>query len=194
MALGAGLRGRHSSLDDHLKDLEKVFERLAAYGMHLKPEKCLFCRSEVPFLGNVVSKEGVRPDPKKVEAIKNLEKPKDFKSLRSSIMFLSHFRKWVRDFATYASPLTALLKDAPDKKKNKKGKPFKGFTTPEQHEAWAVLTRRLAEAPILAHPDFDKPFEVHCDASLTGLGSCSRSTTGGSMSWRTRRECSRRRS
>ena len=76
----------------------------------------------------------------------------------------------MRDFATHASPLTALLKDAPDKKKNKKGKPFKGFTTPEQHEAWDTLTRRLAEAPILAHPDFDKPFEVHCDASLTGIG------------------------
>ena len=70
-----------------------MFERLTAYGMHLKPEKCLFCRPEVPFLGNIVSKEGVRPDPKKVEAITNLQKPKDFKSLRSSIMFLSHFRR-----------------------------------------------------------------------------------------------------
>ena len=64
------------TLEDHIERLRGMFERLAAAGLRLKPSKCKFFKSQVTYLGHIVSKDGIETDPKKIEAIKNWPVPK----------------------------------------------------------------------------------------------------------------------
>lgn len=71
------------SFKDHFKNLQKVFGRLCAAKLTLKPKKCLFVRSEVEYLGHIVSRNGIAADPNKVRAVWNFPRPMDVKALRS---------------------------------------------------------------------------------------------------------------
>ena len=61
-----------NSLEEHKEKSNKLMERLSAVNLKLQPDKCDFLRPEVSYLGHTIDKEGVRPDPKKIEALKNL--------------------------------------------------------------------------------------------------------------------------
>ena len=62
--------------EEHIERLRSVFQKLAAAGLKLKPSKCEFFKSRVTYLGHIVSKDGIKTDPKKIEAIKNWLVPK----------------------------------------------------------------------------------------------------------------------
>ena len=71
------------SMDQHLVDLGKVFKRLASVNLKINLDKCNFVKSEVKVLGHLVSKQGIRPDPKKVETIQKLTPPTDVTGIKS---------------------------------------------------------------------------------------------------------------
>jgi transposase InsO family protein len=145
--------------NEHAKHLELVFNRLREAGLQLKASKCHFGLQEIELLGHSVSDKGVRPLASRVEAIKNLKPPGDVTALRSFLGMASYYRNHVPGFATVALPLTALTKAK---------EPF--VWGPEQQKAFDGLKDALTRAPILAHPNVNKPFMLYCDASCRAIG------------------------
>ena len=69
------------SFEEHLNDLVKFFERLQAYKLKVKLSKCQFFRSKLLFLGHEISGNGIQPDPRKIEAISNMQPPVNISGL-----------------------------------------------------------------------------------------------------------------
>ncbi|KAL0373524.1 UNVERIFIED_CONTAM: Retrovirus-related Pol polyprotein from transposon [Sesamum radiatum] len=114
---------------------------------------------EIAFLGHVVSKEGVQPDPAKFRAILEWEPPKNVSEVQNFLGLAGYYRRFVKDFSVVAKPLTNLLK---------KNAPFNWNDRCAQ--SFEELKRRLTSAPILALPSGDGGYVVYTDASRQGLG------------------------
>ena len=152
-------------IEDHLEHLDLVFDRLDQYGLSAKASKTYLAHKELPFLGHIIGVDGIKPDPKKVSAMADAKAPHDLTSLRSTLGKFSYYRKFVKDFAKIAAPLTALLSKGPKKKKNEP------YLSKEAEKAFEKLKEAMCKEPVvLAHPDWSKPFEVHTDGSKDGIG------------------------
>ena len=147
------------TFEEHLQHLRLVFDRFREAGLKLKPKKCFFGQKDVKFLGQVISTEGVQPDPAKIEAIKEYPVPRKVKDVRAFLGLANYYRKFVKDFAKIAGPLQELTK---------KGLKFQW--TDECQAAFDLLKTALTQAPILAYPDFTLPFDLYDDASDDALG------------------------
>ena len=88
--------------DDHITRLEGVFEKLAKAGLKLKPSKCEFFRSSLKYLGQIVSKEGIATDPRKIEAIPDWPRPKTVTDVRSFTGFTNYYRKFIKGYVKIA--------------------------------------------------------------------------------------------
>ena len=98
------------SIDDHIKHLATVFKLLAENGLKLKLKKCEFCKDKIDYLGHIVSRDGVMPNPKKIQAIVNYPEPRNPKELSSFLGLASYYRRFIRAFAEKAHPLTMLTR------------------------------------------------------------------------------------
>ena len=83
------------TVDCHLRHLDIVFERLRAHGLKLKLKKCSFLQLETNYLGFVIDRDGVKPDPKKVEAIKSIPAPTCVREVRSFVGMCSYYRRFI---------------------------------------------------------------------------------------------------
>ena len=146
-------------LDSHMKHLKEIFIRLRRFNLKLSPQKCEFLRREVIYLGHKISQEGVTADPGKVSVLRNFPIPKDQKEIKSFMGLASYYRKFIKNFSKIAYPINRLLR---------KDTPF--LWEQEQQNSFEILKEKLTTAPVLAYPDFSKPFEITTDASGTGLG------------------------
>ena len=147
----------------HVQGIDKMFCRLREYGFHLKAEKCEFVRKKFTYLGHQVTEQGIQPDPKKVEAIAKIMAAdvSTIKKLDSFLGLTGYLRRYIENYQTVAKPLSDL---------KLLGTKFDGLTQ-EGKQAFDYLKKKLMSEPILAHPDFTKPFEVHTDgSSKCGLG------------------------
>jgi hypothetical protein len=143
---------------DHLTHVDQVLSLLAQHQLFLKQSKCAFGASEVEYSGHLVGKDGVRVDPKKIEAMQDWPHPKTLKILCGFLGLTGYYRKFVKNYGKIAAPLTALLK------KN-------SFTwTPAAAQAFQTLKMAMCNTPVLALPDFTKTFVLECDASGKGIG------------------------
>ncbi len=79
------------SPEEHMKHIRIIFEELRKYSLKIKLKKCEWCMEELPFLGHVVGKDGIKTDPKKIEKIKNLPYPTNLKELRSFMGLIGYF-------------------------------------------------------------------------------------------------------
>ena len=147
------------SLEEHNQNLVEVLGRIRTAGLRLKPKKCRFAQTEVEYLGHIVSAAGVSTDPKKLEAVRSFPTPADVRMLRSFLGLASYYRRFVHNFSRVARPLHLLTR---------KDVPFEW--TPECQRAFEQLKALLTSSPVLAYPDFSKPFILETDASGAGLG------------------------
>ena len=87
-----------SSFEQHLKDLEQVFNRLRQHNLTLKPSKCHFAAQQVDYLSHVISKEGTQPNPNKTAVIDTYPVPKDKKQVKRFTGMRNFYRKFIRDY------------------------------------------------------------------------------------------------
>ena len=158
------------SIADHLRRLERVFQKLREHGLKIEAAKCQFFKTRVKYLGHVVSSEGVATDPAKTEAVARWPTPKTLKDLRSFLGFASYYRRFVPGFAQTAAPLHKLTAEISEKGRKKNSTIASERWNGECQKAFNDLRTALTTAPVLAYPDFSKPFIVETDASDKGLG------------------------
>ena len=147
------------SLQEHESKFNKLMERLRNAKLRLQPDKCEFLRHEVNYLGHIISEDGVKPDPKKIEAVSKFPRPKKVKNIKQFLGLAGYYRRFIPDFSKVAKPLTQLLK---------KDTPFKWAEN--QENAFNNLKTALMTKPILQYPDFSKPFNLTTDASGYAIG------------------------
>ena len=92
------------TFEHHLSHLEQVFARLRLAGLRLKPQKCLFLREKVPYLGYIVTRDGIMPDQAKTEKILSYPVQVDVTRVRQFLGFASYYRHFVPGFAKAAFP------------------------------------------------------------------------------------------
>jgi len=98
-----------SDFESHCERLDMVLGRLQEHGLNLKPRKCFLFRTEVKFLGHVVSAAGVQLDMEKVKALEDWPVPRTVKEVRQVVGFMSYYRRFVLHFAQLARPLHTLI-------------------------------------------------------------------------------------
>ena len=94
---------------EHVELLEKVFLKLRAAGLKLKSKKCDLFQTQVNYLGHVLGKTGIRPNPKKLEAVRDWERPKTVTQVRSFTAFCNSYREFLKNFAEVAKSLYRLI-------------------------------------------------------------------------------------
>ena len=147
------------TFSDHLVHLEAVLGCIQRANLSVKLRKCAFAQLRTKYLGHVISGEGIAPDPEKVAAVVEMTPPTSVTGVRSFVGFVSYYRRFIKDFATIARPLTNLTR---------KSVPF--VWSAECQDAFEQLRDSLVQAPIMGAPDFSRPFVVRTDASFVGLG------------------------
>lgn len=145
--------------DEHDKNLDRVLDRLKKSGFKLNFAKCHFRKRQVECLGHIISGEGIKPNPSKVQDIQNKKEPRNVKDIRSFLGMASYYRRFVDNFSKVAKPITDLTK-----------KDVKWNWTKECSEAYKQIIKKITEAPVLVYPDFNDTFYVTTDASVEGLG------------------------
>ena len=122
----------------------------------MNPQKSFWAKPQVEYLGFLVTREGIKPQSKKIQGILNVKQPKSTKQVRSFIGMINYYRSlWPRR-SKIISPLTELTG---------KGTLFRW----EERYTRAFEQTKLMDT-LLAHPDFNKPFDVHTDASQYQVG------------------------
>lgn len=146
-------------LPSHLVALKEVLDKLQGVNLSVQLSKCHFVVEEVNYLGHVITKRGVEPDPGKISAVRDFPVPKAARDVRSFLGLAGYYRRFVDGFSTIAKPLFDLTKQ---------GREYEW--TPSCQEAFDQLKQALISAPVLVYPDFEKPFILATDASNHCLG------------------------
>lgn len=149
-----------TSLEEHILSIRKIFERLREAKLKIQVDKCNFLRKETEYLGHILTPEGVRPNPTKIEVIQNLKLPTTQKQIKSFLGITGYYRKFIKNYAKIAQPLTKYLK------KNTKVNP----NDPCYIAAFEKLKDLITNHPILRYPDFNKKFKIITDASNYAIG------------------------
>ena len=145
--------------EEHYQILKKLLARCRETQLTLNIKKCDILRTEVLYLGFIVSGEGLRANPKKVEIVKSHPTPKTKKQLQSFLGLINYYRRFIKDVARITAPLNKLLQ-----------KNVRFIWVEECEQAFRQLIDALVSDPILSFPDFERKFILHTDACETSIG------------------------
>ena len=147
------------SFDDHLTKLDRVLACLLEAGLKVNAPKCFFGRTSLEYLGYWLTRDGIAPIPKKIEAMKAIKPPTNLTQLRSFIGLINFYRDMWKKRSHILAPLAAL-----------QSKNVKWRWTEIEQQAFDEIKRMISRDVLLAFPDFSKPFVIHTDASKLQLG------------------------
>lgn len=147
------------SLGEHRQKFDQLMSRIIPANLKFQPDKCEFLRKEVVYLGHIITSEGVKPDPKKLEAVDKFPVPKNPKNIKQFLGLAGYYRRFIPNFSKVAKPLTDLLK-----------KDIKFQWTDLQNKAFNTLKKALCDQPILQYPNFEEEFIITTDASAYAIG------------------------
>ena len=141
----------------HLEHLEIVFSCLQEAGLKMKCSKCDFFKSEIHYLGHLISPEGISLLPNKLDSIKHMPVPNSVKEIKQFLGLTGYYRKFVPRFADISRPLTTLMK-----------KDAKFEWTSACQKSYELLKEALCGEPVLKYADTSKPYTLYTDASKYG--------------------------
>ncbi|BHF73911.1 hypothetical protein SprV_0401699500 [Sparganum proliferum] len=151
-----------TTISELLDNLSEVLTRYQEAGLTLNPRKCKFLQTEIRFLGHIVSNEGLRTDPDKIQVVKDWPQPVNGDEVRSFLGLAGYYRAFIPSYARLAFPLTRLTE---------KSRTFRWTT--ECGKAFSYLKEALTAAPVLSFPDLSRdapPFILDTDASSHAIG------------------------
>ncbi|KAG0975536.1 hypothetical protein G6F57_011275 [Rhizopus arrhizus] len=147
----------------HKKHVKLVLRKLNDAKLIINTKKCLFNRKELTFLGFNISAKGILPAAKKVQAIMEWPVPINVQQVRQFMGLAQHYRRFIKNFAGIAAPLTDLTKGV--------GAKCRAIQWNEQcQESFDYIKKKISSAPVLMNPDMSKPFRIECDASDFAVG------------------------
>lgn len=146
--------------EEHLEHVNKVLTALKKARLFAGLDKCAFAMKEVTFLGHIVSGDGIKMDPKKVEAVREWPAPRNVTEVRSFLGLTGFYRRFIHHYAHKALPLTNLTTG---------GAKWR-WRQDVEVKAFEDLKEALISAPVLVTPDPTLPYEVYTDASKFALG------------------------
>ena len=130
------------TLEDHIERLDEVFTCMKQAGLQCKPYKCEILRDSIKYLGRLVDKHGVKPDPEAVEAVLTWKAPKTDTRLMSFLGFANYYQEFIKGYADELYPMQKLMRN--------KGK--KISWTDESQVSFENIKRELCEAPVFGMP------------------------------------------
>lgn len=153
-------------MDNHLENLDTILKTLNNARLKIKLDKSELLRQEVEFVGFIFSTDGIKPNENKIDVINKYPVPKTIKDLRAFLGLMGYYRRFVKDFAKIAKPLTNILRGKGSDTSKKK-------ITLDLHEieCFNKMKQVLSSSDILIYPDFNKPFILTTDASNFAIGS-----------------------
>ena len=149
------------TLEDHVRDVRAVLQRLQDAGLYAKKSKCDLFMHEIEFLGHHVGRDGLRVMQDKVDAVQQWPQPRNASELRSFLGLAGYYRRFVEGFSKQAAPLHELTHTADRQTYS---------WQPTHQAAFDRLKRSLREAPVLTLPDPDRQYVVNTDASDFATG------------------------
>ena len=141
----------------HLEHLEIVFSCLQEAGLKMKRSKCDFFKSEIHYLGHLISPEGISLLPNKLDSIRHMPVLNSVKEIKQFLGLTGYYRKFVPRFADISRPLTTLMK-----------KDAKFEWTSACQKSFELLKEALCGEPMLKYADTSKPYTLYTDASKFG--------------------------
>ena len=154
--------------DEHFRRLQVVMQKLIQAGLKLKPSKCQLLQQEVLFLGHLVGKEGIKPNPALIEKVQDWPVPQNLRQLQAFLGLCNYYRRFVLKFSDIASPLNQLTR---------KGEAY--LWNDRAQRAFERLKEALTSAPCLALPLDEGFFTLDTDASAFALGGVLSQMQGG---------------
>ncbi|KAJ3659560.1 hypothetical protein Zmor_011244 [Zophobas morio] len=148
-----------NSYEEHLDILKEVFGAASQHNLLFRIDKCAFLMFEISYLGYLVNNDGIRPDPKNVEAILQYPIPTNAKEVHRFVGIARYFRKFINGFSVLTKPLYDLLKKNVEFRFGEK-----------ELESFEQVKNQLASYPLLAVYDPHTQTELHCDACTSGFG------------------------
>jgi hypothetical protein len=145
--------------EEHAKHLRIMLTRLREHQLYAKFSKCAFWLEEIQFLGHVLSSKWIAVNPSKVKDILEWNSPTTVHQVRSFLGLAGYYRRFIPNFSKIVKPITRLFKND-----------TKFDWSSKCNEAFEQLKVLLTTTPVLAQSDIEKPFDVYCDASGSGLG------------------------
>jgi hypothetical protein len=139
---------------EHLKHLRQIFITCIKYGISLNPKKSLFGLEEGKLLGHIISKDGIRIDPDRIQAILQMPHPRNVKELQGFLGKINFLRRFIPNLAELIRLLNNMLK-----------KDSKVKWTVEAKQAFESIKLALTQTPVLTNPQFDRDFIIFSFAS-----------------------------
>ncbi len=163
---------RRRTLDKHLQRMETVLTRLHDARLKVNAAKSSFCAYEIEYLGYILTRGGIKPQSKKVQAILVLNLSNNVKELRHFLGIVQYYRDMWPSHSETLAPLTNLVGGCRETKTTRMNKTkIKPWWWDSIHQqAFDVVKAAIAKETVLAYPDFSKPFELYTDSSSTQLG------------------------
>jgi hypothetical protein len=145
--------------EQHLEHIRLVLQRLREHRFFARRDKCEWCKPEVAWLGHTIGRDGIKMDPKKIDAVRSFPTPRNPTELRQFLGLTNFFRKFLQGYSSLVAGLNDLLH-----------KDRQWEWTPAHQRDFEDVKTAVTSAPVLALPDFEKPFEIITDASIIGTG------------------------
>ena len=148
---------------EHLKHIRLILDEFKECKIVCRAHKCRFNRLSLPYLGHILSVDGVKPDPRKVQLVVDWQLPlTSVKDVEKFLGLTNYFRKYILGYGAVSAPISDL---------RRKNVPF--VWSEECEKAALYLKKALSEEPLLTSPDFTEGsphFQVIADASGLGIG------------------------